>query len=181
MERALFGALTGGARALLATEEGFELNTLPAGTPWLIKVGEPNVEGLPPALFSGSGYSLYFLGSSPSTAPRKTNLVDFSNPCPDASESSWSCGAETEVRLSSTIPQRAQIDILVNVSGLASKGELEFVVGDSVLVGQIPQGGNSLSLQFTNSTEADFLTIRHKGEKEDGSKFVQLVSVILAD
>ncbi len=181
MERALFGALTGGARALLAPAEGFELDTLPAGTTWLIKVGEPNVEGLPPALFSGSGYSLYYLGSSPSTAPRKTNLVDFSNPCPDASESSWSCGAETEVILSSTIPQRAQIDVLVNVSELASKGELEFVVGDSVLVGQIPQGGNSLSLQFTNNTEADFLTIRHKGQKEDSSKFVEVVSVILAD
>jgi hypothetical protein len=83
--------------------------------------------------------------------------------------------------LAQPLSRSAQIDLIVEVSASAANGDLEFVLGDSVLTGTLPSAIYSLKLTFANSAVADQLIIRQTaGSLKDegaGQEFVRVVSV----
>ena len=181
MERALFSALTGQARPVLAPESGFDLASLQPEDRWMVKLGDPLISGLGDPTIAGPGYSLYSLSELNSLTPRSNEATSFSSPCLDSDFSDWVCGTETVVSFAQPFSRSAQIDLIVEVSASAANGDIEFVLGDSVLTGTLPSAIYSLKLTFANSAVADKLIIRQTtgSLNEEGAvqKFVRVVSV----
>lgn len=180
MERALFGSLSGGAKAILAPEEGFDVANVPPGTLWLVKVGEPLILGIDQPDVSGNGYSLYSLSPQNKLKPRFTELTNFSGQCAQIELSDWSCELSTDVILKEPLGPNAEIDLIVEVSEGASASEIEFIVGDSVLTGSLPAGTSSLTLNFTNAASVDVLTIRSKNQERVDSPQVSATFRIIS-
>lgn len=182
MERALFGSLSGEAKAILAPDDGYDITNVPPGTLWLVKVGEPLITGLDQPDISGNGYSLYSLSKQNKLQPRLTELTTFSGQCVEEELAEWSCRDATEVVLKEPLGPNAEIDLILEVSEEASADEIEFILGDSVLIGSLPVGTASLTLNFANTAGVGTLTIRSKGgkltESLGSSPFLKIVSVI---
>lgn len=182
MERALFGSLSGGARAILAPEEGFDVATLSAGTSWLVKVGEPVILGLDQPDISGNGYSLYSLSPQNELRPRYTELGTFSGQCADKELADWSCKGITEIGLKKGVGANATIDLILEVSDEASASEINFILGDSELTGSLPAGVSSFTLEFSNRETFDKLTIRSKGATQtsdsDAQPYFKIISIV---
>jgi hypothetical protein len=160
MERALFASLSGSARAVLAPAEGLDLTELGTTNRWLVKVGEPVINTLGQPTIKGSGFALYSLSDSNTLVPRKNEFLGSTSSCASGDSPGWSCGTETMISLKSPLPQRVRLDVIIEVSEAASKGELEFVVGDSSLKGKLPAGIFTIALSFTNSTSSESLIVR---------------------
>jgi phosphoglycerol transferase len=165
MERALFTSLSGGAKAILAPKEGFDVANVPPGTLWLVKVGEPIILGLDQPDISGSGYSLYSLSAQNKLEPRFTELRAFSGQCGDQELAGWSCNGTTEVVFEEELGANATIDLIIEVSEQASDSEIDFIFGDSVLTGSLPAGTSSLTLNFANSGSAGSLTVKSRSQQ----------------
>ena len=177
MERALFGSLSGDAQLIQVGEAGFTVTELEPEVRWLVKVGEPIIQGLGTPHVSGAGFSLYSLDKANTLAPRKNDVVAISRLC---SDQVWSCGNQVDLTLSK--PENPfVVDLVLEVSEVASRGNLEFVMGEKVLTGQLPAGTYALSLNFANESEVGVLTIRAATDSEAASsgqsdQFVRIIS-----
>jgi len=182
MERALFTSLSGSARAVLAPSEGLDLAELGSANRWLVKVGEPVINALGQPTIKGSGFALYSLSDSNTLVPRKNEFLGSTSSCASGDSPGWSCGTETIISLTSPLPQRVRLDVVIEVSEAASKGELEFVVGDSSLKGKLPAGIFTIALSFSNSTSSESLIVRAVAPPgTDVSADNRLVKVILTN
>ena len=181
MERALFGSLSGSARAILAPEAGLDLAELGNTNRWLVKLGEPVINDLGEPTIQGVGYALYSLSDSNTLVPRKNEFLGATNPCVSGENPGWSCGSETHVTLEGLIPQRVRLDIVLEISEAAAQRELEFVVGDSSVKGTLPAGVFTTSLSFTNSTAKESMIVRSIDPSETGlsadEKLVRIISI----
>jgi phosphoglycerol transferase len=163
MERALFGSLSGSAKAVLASEGAYDSSQLPPETRWVVKLEELEVTGLGPATVSGLGYSLHSLSNANSLTPRVTESFSEQTNCINQANQGWSCGGVSEIKLQRPTEANAEIDLIFELADSAPAFELEFVLGDSMLTGTLEPGTYSLALKFANSSPADVLTIRLSG------------------
>jgi hypothetical protein len=73
------------------------------------------------------------------------------------------------------------VDLLVEVSETAAQGDIEFVLGQTVLTGQLPKGISALALEFTQENRGGELIIRAAGGSPASSqiseKFVRVISI----
>jgi hypothetical protein len=180
MERALFGSLSGGAKAILAPEGGFDVADVPVGSRWLVKVGEPIVLGVGQPEITGNGYALYSLTSENKKLPRFSDAVSVSGQCEDQSLSMWSCSGVTDVTLGANLGPNATVDLIVELSEEAAAAEIEFALGDSSLAGTLPVGLSAITIDFGNTISAKTLTIRSKNQNiiEGQSVILKLVSLV---
>jgi phosphoglycerol transferase len=181
MERALFASLSGSARAVLAPAEGLDLTELGTTNRWLVKVGEPVINDLGEPTIQGRGYALYSLSDSNSLVPRKNEYLGATSLCASGDSAGWSCGSETLVSLTGPLPERVRIDIVLEVSEAATKGEIEFAVGDSSVKGTLPEGIFTTSLSFNNSTSSESMIVRFiappGSEISADEKLVRVISI----
>jgi phosphoglycerol transferase len=181
MERALFASISGTARAVLAPAEGLDLAELGNTSRWLVKVGEPVINDLGEPTIQGRGYALFSLSDSNTLVPRKNEFLGATSPCSSGDSTGWSCGSETLVKLEGLIPQRARLDLLLEISEAAAKGELEFVVGDSSFKGTLPVGVFAMSLSFNNSSASESMIVRSiakpGSEFSADDKLVKIISI----
>lgn len=182
MERALFGSLSGEAKAILAPEGGFDVANIPTGTLWVVKVGEPVILGLDQPDISGNGYSLYSLSPQNKLQPRFTESTSLSGQCEQEEFADWSCSGSAILALENSLGPNAKIDLIVEISNDASVSEVEFTLGDSVLTGSLPTGVSSLSLNFANASSVESLTIKSKNQAlvdvSNGSATFRIVSLV---
>jgi len=183
MERALFGSLSGGAVPILAPETGYDLENIPQGTKWVVKVNEPTIIGLKEPTLSGPGYEFYSLDSSNSLVPRFTDQFTVTSGCSQPENRGWACGGFEEISLRELAPKNARIDVILDVSEMASASELEFTLGDSKLAGILPPGTIALTLDFKNSSPTNSLEIKSPANGlNSGStinRFIRVISVIV--
>jgi phosphoglycerol transferase len=181
MERALFSARTGSATAVLVPGTGFDINELDSSVLWVVRVGEPIVTGLGPATISGIGYSIHSLRDGLTSVPRSDSKLGFSNGCEIPSDIEWSCGSSTVVNYESGEKGGLALDLLVEVSETAAQGDIEFVLGQTVLTGQLPKGTSALALEFPLEKRGGELIIRAAGGSPASSqiseKFVRVISI----
>jgi phosphoglycerol transferase len=180
MERALFGSLSGEAKAILAPEEGFDVADVPLGTRWLVKVGEPILLGARQPDITGNGYALYSLSPGNKKVPRFSDVVVVSGQCKDQSLHLWSCSGVTDVKLGDNVGPNATIDLILELSEEAAAAEVEFAFGDSTLAGTLPAGLSSLTIEFGNALSAKTLTIRSKNQNiiEGKAAIFKIVSLV---
>jgi phosphoglycerol transferase len=179
MERALFGSLSGEAKAILAPEEGFDVSDVPVGSRWLVKVGEPLVLGVGNPDITGNGYYFYSLSTENQKLPKVSDAVSGSGLCVDDAVKLWSCGGVSDVSLKTSVVPNATIDLILELSEEAAAAEVEFTLGDSTLVGTLPVGVSALTIDFANSTSTQTLTIKSKNQSfDEGSKEVATFRVI---
>jgi phosphoglycerol transferase len=180
MERALFGALTGGAKPEMVAGEGFDLSEVPEGTNWVVKVGDPSITGFGEPTLNGFGFSVYSLKGVQNLEPANNQIKSFSNSCSAPGDRLWICGSAGDVSFDGSRDSFTKVDIIIEVSEMASQGELEFSMGDQLLKGTLPEGVYAVSLNFT-STDSGVLSIRASGESAEenfeSSRLVRVISV----
>jgi phosphoglycerol transferase len=180
MERALFGSLSGEAKAILAPEEGFDVADVPLGSRWLIRVGEPIVLGVGLPDITGNGYAFYSLSPENQKLPRFSDAVSVSSQCEDQSLDLWSCSGATDVTLGANVGPNATVDLIVELSEEAAAAEVEFGLGDATLAGTLPVGLSALTIDFGNTISAKTLTIRSKNQNiiEGQAAILKIVSLV---
>jgi len=165
----------------LAPAEGLNLAELGNTNRWLVKVGEPVINDLGEPTIQGRGYTLYSLSDSNTLVPRKNEFLGATSPCSSGDSTGWSCGSETLFTLKGLIPQRARLDVVLEISEAAAKGELEIVVGDSSFKGTLPVGVFAMSLSFNNSSASESMIVRSIAPSETGlsadEKLVRIISI----
>jgi hypothetical protein len=173
--------MTGEAQMINSGEEEIAIETLDPEARWVVKVGEANVSGLPEALITGNGYSIYSLKGNDSPVPRNNNFVSLSNPCANPANTGWSCGSNALISFEREIPAFGEIDLIIEVSEEASAGEVDLILGESSLTGTFPKGVYSITLNFSNTGPEAGLMIRSKNLSEsdegDESRFIRIVSI----
>ena len=180
--RVLFGTLSGGAKAIRSGDEEIAVEALGPEIRWIVTLGEPKVSGLSNPLITGPAYSIYSLKSDNTLTPRNTDFVSTTELCTDSVNTGWSCGTDTLVSFTSPVPAFGEVDLIFDVSEQAASGEIEFVLGESILTGKIPMGIYSLTLSFTNTAAESELIIRSKGSVDPGStEEVKLVRIVSAN
>jgi hypothetical protein len=181
MERALFSARTGSATAVLAPATGFDISELDPNVMWVVRVGEPIVTGLGTPAISGPGYSIHNLSETPPLAPRSDDKVGVSNQCETSDNEGWSCGPSAIVSYDFVKGNGTAIDILLEVSETAAQGEIEFVLGQTVLTGKLPAGVYALALDFPLESVGGELIVRAGAGSPSSSaateKFVKVLSI----
>jgi phosphoglycerol transferase len=181
MERALFSARTGAATAVLAPTTGFDISELDPNVMWVVRVGEPVVTGLGTAKISGPGYSIHNLSEEASFAPRSDDKVGVSNQCETSDNQDWSCGPSAIENYDFVKGNGTAIDILLEVSETAAQGEIEFVLGQTILTGQLPSGVYALALDFPLESVGGELIVRAGAGSPSSSaateKFVKVLSI----
>ena len=181
MQRALFSARTGSATEVLAPASGFDIGGLDPNVKWVVRVGEPVVTGLGAAKISGPGYSIHNLSDPASFAPRSDDKVSVSDQCESSDSQGWSCGPSAIVNYDFVKGNGTAIDILLEVSETAAQGEIEFVLGQTVLTGQLPAGVYALALDFPLESVGGELIVRAGAGSPSSSatteKFVRVISI----
>jgi|688.fasta_scaffold178496_2 phosphoglycerol transferase len=146
---------------------------------WLITIGDQVVEGFGEPTVTNEGYKLYSLNPLNELKPRSQTIETVTNNCPNNSDQGWSCGTETSVFFNSSFPANASVDFIFEVSEWAAGKELEFTLGDAVLIGQFEKGIASVFGKFTNSSSAESLIIRVKSDStEESQEAVRLIRPI---
>jgi phosphoglycerol transferase len=180
MERALFSALSGGAKLKMVSGEGFDLTEVPSETSWVVKVGDPAITGFGEPTLNGFGFSIYSLKGTQNLEPAKNQIKTFSNSCSAPEDRLWICGSAGEVSFDVSKDGFTKVDLILEVSEMASQGELEFSMGDQLLKGTLPQGVFAVSLNLT-SADSGVLSIRASGESAEknfeSSRLVRVISV----
>jgi hypothetical protein len=184
MERALFTALTGGAKAILAPPEGFDVNQLPEDVLWVVKVGNPEITGLVQPFLTGNDFSIHLIGPpTKSGTPRTNKVLSITDKCSASNLTEWACGNETLVTYQTDGAETSAIDLVLELSESASQSELEFVIGRTVIRGTVPVGLSAFSLQFPRQETTGELIIRVPADSsislDENQKFVRVVSANL--
>jgi hypothetical protein len=183
MERALFGAMSGGARIINVPDSGTDLSQISPDASWLITIGDPVITGIGEPDVSGVGFSLHSLNQANTKEPRSSDVASISNLCRDADIALWSCGVETVVKLKQGFGRDATVDLLFEIADTRKLTEIEVVVGGVTRRGDLSPGVYALTLNFYNANPNDELLIRQLGvdSNEDNQRdnFVRVISANL--
>jgi hypothetical protein len=179
VERVLFGSLSGGAKLGQVGETGFDISNVDPEVRWVVNAGENVVRGFGPAHISGPGFAIYSVNEGNQFVPRNNDVLSIAGLCLDQV---WGCGNEVRVKLESNVGRAGVVDLILDVSEVASQGNIEFVIGDVVLAGQLPPGTFALSLNFPTQSEIGNLIIRAALDSEAArsgptDRFIRIVSI----
>jgi hypothetical protein len=179
VERVLFGSLSGGAKMGNPGGTAFELSTLSPEVRWVVNAGENVVQGFGSPFISGPGFAIYSTNKNNQFTPRNNDVLSIDGLCQDQV---WGCGSEVNVQLDSALGRAVVLDVILEVSEAASRGNIEFIVGDEVLAGQLPAGIFALTLSYPTQSYVGDLVIRAVMGSEaaslgSGEKFLRVVSV----
>jgi phosphoglycerol transferase len=179
LQRTVFSSLTGSAQIQSTPDSSLDVSSIDPNRSWLITIGEPLITGFGEPKINGSGYNFYSLDSSNVLVPRNKRVTSFSGACPDATQRDWVCGYETRVFLDQEFPPNANVDLIFELSKEAAAGEVEIVLGENSVSGQLSEGLNSVNVKFANTAPSESLVIRVKNPMSVGlgkdSRFVRVV------
>jgi len=179
LQRTVFSSLTGSAQIQSTPDSSLDVSSIDPNRSWLITIGEPLITGFGEPKINGFGYNFYSLDSSNVLVPRNKRVTSFSGACPDATQRDWVCGYETRVFLDQEFPPNANVDLIFELSKEAAAGEVEIVLGENSVSGQLSEGLNSINVKFSNTAPLESLVVRVKdpislGLRKD-SRFVRVV------
>jgi hypothetical protein len=66
------------------------------------------------------------------------------------------------VFLDQNFPPNANVDLILELSKDAAAGEIEIILGDNSVSGQMAEGLNSVNVKFTNDEPLESIVIRAK-------------------
>jgi hypothetical protein len=181
MERTLFGSMSGGAEGQYVGDGAVQFDELPNDRVWLVRVGEVAIEQLPKPELIGNGFELYSIGGKAASYPRNNQMSSFSNGCSDILDADWVCGSATDVALAKPFAPLSRVDLLIEVSESSAGKEMVFALGGSSLVKTFSAGSHAFSIEFTNRSESQALSIKLNGNLTEGSsssdKLLRVISV----
>jgi hypothetical protein len=129
LDRALFGTLSGSARAQLVPGVSSDLSFIQSDDLWLVALGDIQLEGLGPVTVNGLGFSMYSLSEGAKITSPAGEEVTFSSPCTLPENTGWSCGSETSIYWSDEVQGGSVVDIIFEVHG--DNQEVVFALGSS--------------------------------------------------
>jgi phosphoglycerol transferase len=180
LERALFSALSGGARIIPTPPEGFDVNQLEPSDRWLVRVGETDISGVDSPTIIGNEFALYSLSTQNALIPRKNEVVSFSNKCDSSADREWACGTSMAITTGGAAPGSPQFDLIFEVPETGTSSRLEFSIGETALQGDFPTGAYALTLSFPGEAAGGLLKIRLVGESVNDrpldKKFLRVIS-----
>jgi hypothetical protein len=179
MDRALFGLLSGSARAQVLSEPSRDLGFMRQDDMWLVTLGDVQLEGLGTATVKGLGFSLHSLSEEAKIAPRSAREFELSSLCTLPENSGWACGSETSIRLQGGLQGGSLVDIIFEVHG--DNQEVVFALGSTALEGTFGKGVWATTLRFSGEGQAPTLSILKTSEQGQGlsgeleQKFVRVL------
>jgi hypothetical protein len=159
LQRTLFSSLTGSAQIQSPPTDRTSLDPTRS---WLVTIGEPVLTGFEAPTIKSFGYNFYSLDPSNKLTARTDRIHSFSGACPQMIDNDWVCGSETKVVLNQNFPPNANVDLVFEVSKEAAGGEIELVLGEASISGQLSEGLNSVNVKFSNVGFEESLVIRAK-------------------
>lgn len=157
MDRALFGTLSGSARAHVVSGVSSDLSFIQPDDLWVVTLGDVQLEGLGPASVSGLGFSMYALSEEAKIATRTGKQFELGSPCALPENTGWSCGSEASISWSGGVQGGSVLDVIFEVHG--ENQEVVFALGDSRLEGTFKKGVWATTLRFSGEGEAPNLSI----------------------
>jgi hypothetical protein len=177
MDRALFGLLSGSARAQVVSGPSKDLGFIREGDMWLVTLGDVQLEGLGTATVKGLGFSLHSLSEEAKIAPRSAREFELSSLCTLPENIGWSCGSETAIQWNGSIKGGSIVDVIFEVH--SESQEVVFALGTSVLEGSFAKGTWATTIRISGQGEAPSLRILSTPMKmESSTKEQRLVQVL---
>jgi hypothetical protein len=182
LQRTVFSSLTGSAQIQSSPDGSLDKSSIDPSRSWLLTIGEIPVNGFGAPTIRGFGYNMYSLDPKNTLIPRSNNGVSLSGVCPSAVDAEWACGSETNIFMNRPFPPNANIDLVFELSKEAADGEIELVLGEASISGQLSEGLNSVNVKFSNAGFEESLVIRVKDptslNPSADSRFVRVLWVL---
>ena len=168
MDRALFGTLSGSARAHVASGVVSDLSFIQPDDLWVVALGDVQLEGLGPVSVSGLGFSMYALSEELKIEPRMRKEFQLSSPCNSPENLGWACGPETSIDWNGEISGGAIVDVIFEVSG--DDQEVAFALGTSLIEGVFSDGTWATTIRVSGQGQAPQLRILSTSESLEVKK-----------
>lgn len=178
LQRTLFFTRSGEATLKSETlDENLAAQITQAGN-WLL-VFSSNTSSWDTPHLQGLGYTLFSPKGEVPDLPDKTQSFSFSNPCSSLEFTEWACGQATSIQVKSGFPERAVVDLILDVGAKASEGDFEFRVGESFGTVKLMEGRMAISFTFQNLDKQNSLDITFKPHmSEAGTQLEKLVRIV---
>jgi len=179
MDRALFGLLSGSARAHVVSEPSSDLSFIRPDDMWVVTLGEVQIEGLGATTVKGLGFSIHSLSEGAKITPRSPQEFELSSQCTLPENTGWTCGSETSIQLQGGLQGGSLVDIIFEVHG--DNQEVVFALGSTALEGTFGKGAWATTLRFSGEGQAPTLSILKTSEQGQGlsgeleQKFVRVL------
>jgi phosphoglycerol transferase len=168
MDRALFGTLSGSARAHVTSGVVSDLSFIQPDDLWVVALGDVQLEGLGPVSVSGLGFSMYALSEEIKIEPRMRKEFQLSSPCNSPENLGWACGPETSIDWNGEISGGAIVDVIFEVSGDGQK--VAFALGTSQIEGVFSEGTWATTIRVSGQGLAPQLRILSTSESLEVKK-----------
>jgi phosphoglycerol transferase len=177
IDRALFGSLSGSARAQIVSGKSSDLGFLKPDDMWLVTLGDVELEGLHPARVKGPGFSLYGLSDEAKIQSRVSGSLQMSSKCVLPENTDWACGSATEIDWGGDFQRGSIVDVIFEVSG--QNQNVSLAVGPTKLEGTFGEGVWATTVTFSGSSEGQRLSILSNNPEIDSTgseqKFVRIL------
>lgn len=157
MDRALFGTLSGSARAHVVSGVSSDLSFIKPDDLWVVTLGDVQLEGLGPATVNGLGFSMYSLSEEAKITSPTGEQITLGSPCALPENTGWSCGSETSITWAGGVQGGSVLDVIFEVHG--DNQEVVFALGTSRLEGTFKKGVWATTLKFSGEGAAPNLSI----------------------
>ena len=158
MDRALFGLLSGSARAHVVSTPSGDLSFIKPEDMWLVTLGEVQLQGLSSSTVTGLGFSMHSLSKDAKISPRKGKEFELTSQCLQPENVGWSCGSEASILVQGGIQGGAVVDVIFEVHG--EEQEIVFALGSSIIEGKFREGVWATTLRFSGAGTAPDLSIQ---------------------
>ena len=157
MDRALFGSLSGLARAHIVSGASSDLSFIKPEDLWVVTLGDVQLQGLGPATVSGLGFAMYGLSDEAKIDSRSGETFEIGAPCALPENTGWACGSETTIAWEGGVRGGSVLDVIFEVHG--ENQEVVFALGSTRLEGTFKKGVWATTLRFAGEGEAPSLSI----------------------
>jgi hypothetical protein len=157
IDRALFGSLSGSARAQIVSGTSSDLGFLRPDDMWLVTLGDVELEGLNPATVTGSGFSLYSLSDEAKIQSRVSDAFEMSSKCALPENTEWACGSVTTIDWAGDFQMGSAVDVIFEVFG--ENQNVSLALGPTKLEGTFGEGVWVTTVRFSRSSEGQKLSI----------------------
>jgi hypothetical protein len=177
IDRALFGSLSGLARAHIVSGKSSDLGFLKPDDMWLVTLGDVELEGLNPATVNGVGFSMYSLSDAAIIHSRVSGSVQLSSECVRPENVGWACGSEAMIDWGGDFKAGSLVDVIFEVSG--EYQDVSLALGSSKIEGTFGEGVWATTLRFSGSSEGQKLAILSNNPEIDSTGIEQKLIRIL--
>jgi len=157
MDRALFGLLSGSARAQVVSAPSTDLSFIKPEDMWLVTLGEVQLQGLSESTVTGLGFSMHSLSEDAKISPRKGKEFEFSSKCVLPENIGWSCGLETNISMAGEISGGSVVDVVFEVAD--GEQEVAFAIGGSLIEGSFGRGTWATTLRISGTGQVPGLSL----------------------